>query len=201
MILFSHKQRVKCMQCLFSTLTLSTLSMTHKHMLYPALKPECCDDMKTPNHLHAVQLLLDSAPSHPPPVYLPKSFCFPLFCTHTQYGSHTFSFLSFPSSICISLMSEPCNENCHVLLFKIVLAIHGLVIPATKTFISNRTFFLWTYHKPTEPWTKNPLQLCTCNYTPVCVHFGITATLHLCCPFNCSQQQTITIRFSGQQLQ
>lgn len=54
------------------------------------------------------------------PVYLHKSFCFSIFCTHTQHSSHTF--LSLPSSFHVSVVSEHCNETC-LCLFKTSLAI------------------------------------------------------------------------------
>lgn len=120
------------------------------------------------------------SPSPSSPVYLPESFCFPLFCTHTQQGSHTF-FLPFPFSICIS---EPCNETSlfSLWLFWKVMAIlyssYDWLLQLRLLFPTgaNNMHLLWTFPQPPRHDPKI-LYKSVHNYSPVKVLPGIVCIL------------------------
>lgn len=77
------------------------------HRLWRMQHSTHSDDMKTWNHLHTLQLLLDPlCPLHVLFIFQ-NPFVSPFLCTHMQHGSSTF----FLFLICTSIRSELCNET------------------------------------------------------------------------------------------
>ncbi len=140
-----------------------TLFDTHMHAVSCAetemQHPTHSDGMKTWDHLHTLQLLLDSPDLLHLLFIFPNPFVFPC-SVHIRSTAATLSFFSL--------------------------------------FHLHKMFLFWTSPQSLRHDPKilyNSVHVIThllkwIHCGALRVNYGIIATLHLCCPFSCSQQQT-----------